>query len=194
MAKIEDGTGRGFVAKVDSANRLVVSADQINEERTATALGEAWAFGSSLVSFTSSTASGVLYLRNTSERDMVVDRFRLMLGTVTGGTGDWLFRFVRNPTGGTLISNAVTAGITNLNHASSSEPVGEYYRGVQGDTVTGGSGGSFPFKSSGDGQYVIPNTRLLPKGSSIAIQITPPPGTTAAQMFVVCRAYYDPAS
>jgi hypothetical protein len=190
MTTLKDGKGRGFSAGVNSSNRLLTNSVTLSEEIVAGQEGLSFAFSSQLVSFTSATASAILFLKNTSETDLIVDRARVMLGTVTGGTGDWTLTFLRNPTAGTIVTNALTAGITNVNHGSSQEPVGSFLRGVQGDTLTDGTGANFPVKSAGDNQLVFDLFRVLPTGASIGVRLTPPTGTTAATANVVLRAYY----
>ena len=190
MTTLKDGKGRGFSAGVNSSNRLLTNSITLSEEIAAGQEGLSFAFSSQLVSFTSATASAILFLKNTSETDLIVDRARVMLGTVTGGTGDWTLTFLRNPTAGTIVTNALTAGITNVNHGSSQEPVGSFLRGVQGDTLTDGTGANFPVKSTGDNQLVFDLFRVLPTGASIGVRLTPPTGTTAATANVVLRAYY----
>jgi len=193
MAKIEDGKGNGYLAAVDSTNRLEVHAATVDEERVATVEGEAWQIGSAIVSFTAATESAILYVKNTGDGDLIVDRLRLHLGTVTGGTGDWTLGIIRNPTAGTIISTATVATPTNINHGSSKEPTGVFYRGVQGATFTDGTAAAFPIKSTGEGIIIFPFGRILPTGSSIGIRLTPPTGTTAANAIAVLRVYYPQA-
>jgi len=193
MAKIEDGKGRGFYSGVDSTGRLQTASATISEEILATVEGEAYAFGTATVSFTSSTNSAILYVKNNDSRPLILDRCRVMLGYATGGTpGTWFISFRRNPTAGTIISNALTSGLTNINHGSNITPDATYYRGVQGDTLTGGSGGSFPIATTVS-QTTFPFGRVLQTGSSFGITLTPPTGTTAADVFIVLRAYYPQA-
>ncbi len=190
MASIDDGKGRGFRAGVDQTGRLEVASATFSEELLSTYSGDAFGLGTGTVSFTSSTQSAILYVKNEDPRPLVLDRVRVMLGTATGGSGDWRISFQRNPTAGTIVSNALASGVTNLNHGSNISPDAIAYRGVQGDTLTGGTGGSFPIKATGDGQVIFPFGRVLPTGSSFWIILTPPPGTTAADVYCVLRAYY----
>ena len=198
MARIEDGTGQGYAARVDKTNRLEVAASVVDEERVAILAGEAWAIGTGLLQFTSANNAAVIYIKNESEADLIVDRFRVMFGTSTGGAGDWLFRIDRNPTGGTIISNASPAGVLNINHGASTTPDGLFYKSsvnpIAGtpDTVTGGQGSQFPIKSTGENQLIIPAGRILPTGSSLALQVQPPAGNTDADINIVTRCYYRP--
>jgi hypothetical protein len=121
-----------------------------------------------------------------------VDRVVVILGTATGGTGDWLFRLIRNPTGGTLIDNAVSAGISNSNHGATNAYPGVAYRsltpvstgaaGTNFDTLTGGSGATQPLKQTID-RVILPVGRRLP--------LTPPTGTTAASALIVAHVFID---
>ena len=140
------------------------------------------------------------YLHRHRRVVVVVDRVVVILGTATGGTGDWLVQVVRNPTGGTLLTNAVPAGVSNSNHGSSSAYPGNAYRtltpvstgaaGTNYDTLTGGSGAVQPLKPTID-RVILPLGRRLPRGSSLGVNVTPPAGTTAAQALVVAHVFVD---
>lgn len=193
---LKDGTGGGFLAKVTANNRLASEAIVITGEDDSIRVGEGWQISSKPVSFTSSTASAILYIKNGDSRNFVLDRAVLVLGTATGGSGDWTFRVMRNPEEtGTIVTNALTAGISNSNHGSSKQPSGLLYRGVQGDTIdlAGIAGGApLPIQQASN-RTVFPLGRQLPTGTSIAFQLTPPPSTTAATAVLVTHWYYDVA-
>lgn len=185
-----DGKGRGLVAQVTANNRLAVDSVAIRGEEDAIRAGQGWQIASGPVSFTSSTASAILYLQNTGELDLVLDRAVLVLGTATGGVGDWTFQTLRNPTVGTIIDNAVVAGISNSNHGNGQVPQALTFKGVQGDTLTDGSGAPLPIQQP-QNRTVFPLGRRLPTGSSIGWKLTPPPSTTAATAVLVTHFYYD---
>ena len=191
---IKDGTGSGYLAKVTQSNRVLVEAVGIFGEDEAIRFGEGWQIASGPVAFTAATQSAILYVRNDGEQALILDRAVLILGTATGGAGDWSFRTIRNPGAtGTLVSNAVAAGVSNSNHGSNKAPNATAYRGVQGDTVdTGlaGTGALLPIQQQ-LGRTVFPLGRRLELGSSIAWEITPPASTTAATAVLVCHFYYD---
>ena len=193
---LQDGTGGGYLAKVTQNNRLASEAVVITGEDDSVRFGEGWQISSKPVSFTSSTASAILYIRNNDSRNFVLDRAVLVLGTATGGSGDWTFRVMRNPEEtGTIVSNALTAGISNSNHGSSKVPAGLLYRGVQGDTVdlaALATGAPLPIQQQSN-RTVFPLGRQLPTGTSIAFQLTPPSSTTAATAVLVTHWYYDVA-
>lgn len=193
---IKDGTGKGFFAQVTENNRLATESIVITGEDDAIRVGEGWQITSKPVVFTGDAASAILYIRNSDPRNFVLDRAVLILGSVTDGVGDWTFRVLRNPEqSGTIVSNALAAGISNSNHGSTKEPAGLIYRGVEGDTVdlAGVAGGAPLPIQQGENRTVFPLGRQLPTGTSIAFQITPPPGTTAAKVVLVTHWYYDVA-
>ena len=205
MAKIEDGTGSSRRARITAENRLEVDSVTVSGEDNAIRVGEGWQIasagsGAPNISFTASQQTAPLYFSNTGELDIVVDRVVVILGTATGGTGDWLFRLVRNPTGGTIIDNAVNAGISNSNHGAANAYPGVAYRsltpvstGVAGtdfDTLTGGSGATQPLKQTID-RVILPVGRRIPQGFSLGCTLTPPTGTTAATALIVAHVFID---
>jgi hypothetical protein len=190
MAKIDDGTGTGLQARVTSENRLATEAVVISAEENAIARGEGWQITSGPITFGAATQTAMLYFNNTGVLDVVMDRAVLILGTVTGGTGDWTFQTQRNPNAGTIITNAVAAGVSNSNHGSATVYPGDAYKGVVGDTLTGGTGAPLPLQPASN-RTVFPLGRRLPTGASIGWVITPPTGTTNAVAIVVAHAYVD---
>jgi len=193
---IQDGRGKGYLAQVTQQNRLAVEAITISGEDDSIRIGEGWQIGSGPVAFTAATQSAILYIKNTDTRTFVLDRAVLILSSAVGAgaTDDWTFQTIRNPgETGTIVTNAVTAGISNSNHGSLLTPSGLIYRGVQGDTVdTGavGTGAPLPIQQASN-RTVYPLGRQLPTGSSIAWRLTPPAGTTSATGVLVTHWYYD---
>ena len=193
MAMIEDGVGSGRRAQVNSKNRIVVEAVTFDREDDAISSGVGYQLTSGPINYTSGgTPSAVFYMQNEEDVDVVLDRVVLMIGTATGATGDWSHRIVRNPTGGTLISNAVPGGISNSNHGSANILNGgnSIYKGVEGDTLTGGTGVPLPIQIQSN-RILFPIGRRIPKNQSFGIEITPPAGTTAAVSVTVCHVFVD---
>lgn len=176
MSLIEDGTGSGKRWKINSLNRGVTESVTFDREDDAIAFGRGYQIASGRVTFTTGgTPSAVLYFENLEDEDVVLDRVVLMIGT--GDTsGDWTHRIIRNPTTGSIISNALKAGISNSNHGSGNILNGDgsrIFKGVEGDTLTGGTGVGLPVQSQSN-RIVFPVGRRIPRGSSFAVEITAP--------------------
>ena len=189
---IQDGTGTKVKLKVTSANRALVQAVTITEEDDAITRGEGFQIASGPVSFTAATTTGILYIKNNDDRDFVLDRAVLILGSAIGAASDqdWTFTVLRNPTLGTTITNELNAGISNSNHGSANTPSVDAYRGLEGDTITDGTGAAQPIKQSID-RIILPLGRRLPKGTTIGFNITPPTGVTSTKALVVTHFWYD---
>jgi len=137
------------------------------------------------------TARGAM-IYNSSTTAGTADRAVLILGTSSGATSteDWTFQVLRNPDeSGTIISNAVSSGVSNSNHGSANTPNATTYRGVEGDTITGGTGARLPIQQQSN-RTVFPLGRRLPKGSSIAFRITPPASNVNVKATLVTHFYY----
>ena len=189
---IQDGTGTGDRLRVTPFNRILAQSVIITEEDDAISRGEGYQISTGLVTFTAPSSSAVLYTKNNDDRDFVLDRAVLILGTATGASAgaDWTFQVLRNPTTGSIVTNAVDAGISNSNHGSANIPDGDNFKGVQSDTFLDGTGLPQPIKQSID-RIILPLGRRLPKGTSIGFKLTPPTGTTSANAAVVAHWWYD---
>lgn len=192
MTILKDGKGRGYRAGVNAQNRLDTNSVTTDTEDNAIRTGDGWQITSGPITLTGSSASAILYVENTGEADFVLDRAVLLLGTATNAaTGsDWTFQTLRNPTTGTIVTNAVAAGVSNSNHGSSKIPSANSYKGVEGDTLTDGTGAALPIKQS-EARITFPLGRRLPTGASIGWKITPPSGNTSATAIVVGHFFYD---
>jgi hypothetical protein len=195
MSMIEDGLGTGLRAQVNAKNRLVTESVTFDREDDAISSGVGYQLTSGQVAYTNTSAGvpvGVFYMKNLEAVDVVLDRVVLMIGTATGATGDWFHRIIRNPTGGSLIGNAVPGGISNSNHGSANILNGGdfIYKGIETDDVTGGTGVPLPIQIQSN-RILFPIGRRIPKNSSFAIEITPPAGISAAISVTVCHVFVD---
>jgi len=189
---IQDGTGTKLKLKVTNENRALVQAVTISEEDNAITKGEGYQIASGAQTFTAATETGILYVKNNDDRDFVLDRAVLILGSASGATSDqdWTFTVLRNPTEGTTITNQSPAGISNSNHGSANTPRATSYKGLEGYTLTNGTGAPQPIKQTID-RIILPLGRRLPKGTSIGFRITPPTGTVFTKALVVTHWWYD---
>jgi hypothetical protein len=122
----------------------------------------------------------MIYLKNTStDRDMYIDRVRIC------GTGTSMnamqCRFVKNPTTGTLISDANDGISVASNLGSNEEFTGiNYAASGDGKTVTDGTQFSqFTIHLPGHTIQDYNGAIIIPGGSSMAIEVKPGAATTA---------------
>jgi len=188
---IQDGTGSKRKVAVNSKNKLETVAIISSEEIDVTRSGETYTVSSGTVSFTGSAETAMLYLKNDDDRDMTIDRAVVFIGSASGSLPheDWTLKIIRNPPAtGTIITNAVASGVSNGNHGSNNLPDATYYKGVQGDTL-GGNAAGFPIQQQSN-RYIYPIQKILPKGTSIGLKLTPPASNADTKAVAVMHFYY----
>jgi hypothetical protein len=142
---IKDGAS-GNVQTVDKSSRAHTFSVTRGSGQQAAADKSAWNINSGLVTLTTPGESGVFYFKNVESFNVDVASIVVILGPSTGGvtTDTTQVRVYKNPTAGTLISNAVTAGVIVENRdfdagAASQLNNSLAYVGVEGDTITDGT-------------------------------------------------------
>ena len=168
---LSDGKGSGVSAQVDDQNRLRTHAVTEPESLHASEEGLAFNLNTGLVSLSGDTA--LLYYKNTGEKDFVVEA--IAIGSFEGVThsDDPYLELIRNPTGGTLISEANTSGVLNQNRnfGSSNALNGLFYgAAASGKTVTGGDTIAILQATAGSRSFYAIDF-VLPKGSSMAVNV-----------------------
>ena len=181
MEQIQDGTGKGYLAKVDSDNRLYTKSVVSTEQEHESSNGLAYNINTGIITLTNATKTPVLYLKNNEELDLIIDTVLYMTGASTGGSGDVLVEIVRNPTAGTIVSGASDVEMNvNRNFGSTRSLSVNAYKGATGNTLTDGVKFIESILSTATQRVAVSvGAVIIPKGSSIAIQITPPTGNTS---------------
>ena len=177
-------------AKVNLSQRLTVAATNRTAAKQSVLLADSFNIISGSVNLTSANESGILYIKNNENRDLVMEFAAVDLGPSTGGdTIAPLIKFIRNPTTGTLISTATAADIvSNQNFSSSRTLTADTFKGVEGATVTDGTDHSLRFTRS-DREANLELDILLEKGDAMAVTVTPETNNTSMNVLVVVRAY-----
>lgn len=193
MFILEDGTGDGFKARVCSANRLFTSDESFTGSLISTLEGNTFSFASGAITLTTAGVSALLYVKNNEEIPLVVESMRFQAFNSTGGAdGIPTWGVIKNPTGGTIISGGTVANPSNANFGSSKTIDVDLRRGAEGMTLTGGTTHANLF-----GDKIPHNLRLenaefiIPRGSSIGIQVTPPAGNTSWSISAGFRGYFS---
>jgi len=189
MAVIEDGAGRGFTARVNSENRLYTFADSVPSGAVAASRGKMWGISTGDLTFTNDGTSAIAWLRYSGLEKLVVSRFTFTTGA-SDGAGNTSYKFIKNPTTGTIVDNAIVANTTNRNFSgTSSSLAGVQYSGAQGYTFTNGDEIADLNRESA-GVFILDTNEtpyILENGNSFGITVTPPAGNTSQtnRLFIV---------
>lgn len=161
-------------------NRLLVTATSSDESKQAALDGGAFNINTGNITLTNAAKSAVLYFKNNGDVDLIIDTLFYILGTSTGGAGNFFIEVVRNPTTGTIITNAIPVSINiNRNFGSNNVISGTAYKGATGYTFTDGSDAIGTLLISPTTLVVAPGSIILKKGSSIGVNMTPATGNTS---------------
>lgn len=183
MTTIRDGTGSGSLVKVGSDNRLSVRAENVSSLAVASAEG-ARAFsantGSARIALTAAAGeSAVLYLRNDSESPLSVG------GLFASSSQPGVWRFYRNPTGGTITTAGTTISPVQLNFASARQFDGLLKYGASGQTITGGTVLALGYVMQGFRALPLDGAAILTTGSTFGLTFTPDADTLVTATAVV---------
>lgn len=183
---IKDGAS-GSIALVDLNRNLHIQAVSEPLPDHACDLGQKFNVNTLDITLTNATKTTVLFMKNTGDDDLTITALIYNLGATASGTGDVLIDVIRNPTAGDIITNANDAGVpgggvaSNQNFGSTEVISGLFYKGASGETaVTDGSVTVSTRSASNTGRIVVSlGAVILPKGSSIAVNYTPPTSNTS---------------
>lgn len=189
--EIVDGTGTGKQAKVDADNRLHTQSVTTSSQASASTRGDHYNINTGDVTLTTDSQSGLLYIKNNEDNNIIITSVVYLIGNSTGGSGDVKLDILKNPSGGTVISDATQADIIqNKNFGSPKTLTADIYKGGEGKTLTGGSLAYSSRLSSAGTSYIIETGDIiLTKGSKIAVRITPPSGNTSMIVQIAVAAY-----
>ena len=180
---IKDGTGSGRVAKVTSENRVETASITQADKDHAADLEDKYNINTGDITLTDANETTVLYIKNNETNDLVITALIYNLGATTSGTGDVKIDVIRNPTAGDIVTDAVTSGviISNQNFGSSNTLTADVYKGDTADAVVTDGAVSISTRSaSNTGRIVVSlGALVIPKGSSLAINYTPPTSNTS---------------
>lgn len=187
---IRDGTGAGYLSKVDSEGRLHTDAVTRTELQLSANFGKTWNIGTGNLTLTEATSSAVMYLKNTGIRNLHIDLYVVLAKASTGGSGDLIVEILRNPTGGSILDTPTSITPTNMNFGSAGAPVADIYSGVEGDTLTGEED-ILRSKTTADNRLLLGIFTVLPSGSSVGIRLTPPAGNTSMDVETVIEVFEE---
>ncbi len=181
--------GTGDNAKVTTAGRLKVEAvnEDIKDHACDNGIEQKYNINTGDVTLTSGAKTSMLYIKNNGTTGpLVVTSLIYNLGNTTGGSGDVLIEVLRNPTAGDIITNANDVAIgpgvsANQNFGSNNVLSANIYKGASGETpFTTGDVTISTRSASNTGRILISlGAVIIPQGSSIGVNYTPPSGNTS---------------
>ena len=127
MVTVLDGKGRGFVAEVDSDNRLSTFAVTESELIDRIEAAKGYSISSGRLDLTDTSADGILYFKSDETNDVFINGIHIQIGESAGATDSILAEIIRNPTTGTLISDANVQTPVNFNFGSSDTLSGDSF-------------------------------------------------------------------
>ena len=181
--QIQDGTGSSKKAKVSNSNRLFVESVTRSEREEEALLGEAYIVGSGFVELTTTGTSAVLYFKNNEDEDLVITRFLIGVKKSSGGTENFVTGIIyKNPT--SMVSGTTNSLIlNNVNFGSSNTLNIDSEIGQTGALLAGGSA-YLATVAPTENLTAEDASTIIPKGSSIGVFITPPPGNTSIEVSI----------
>lgn len=185
FSQIKDGTGQGYAMAVDSNNRAQVQAISEGFNVDAAINGENYNINTGLINLTSANESAVFYMKNDEEKDFIIEEILVIVGESTGGSGNYEIDILRNPTGGSIITNANDVNtVANRNFGSNRALVADTYKGSEGYTITGGSLFAESLRATPAAVSFDADVIILEKGSTIGLRFKPQSGNTSQTVSV----------
>lgn len=181
----------GDAARVSESGRVWTYSSTETIAQTAVEHGEAFNINTGLLTLTDGSDSSVMYLKNTDPLPFFISALAVGVGTLDAPTERALITMVRNPTGGTIISNASNVAMNqNRNFTSNVEFRGLAYKGGQGVTCTGGS--DIAIFHTGSNQRLFATIDfLLPRGTSVGIHVALNNANGGSVYAAIVGHYYD---
>lgn len=176
--------------------RTVSVSENVKDHACDTGIEQKYNVNTGDITLTNDSKTSVLYIENESTLgDLVIEAFIYNLGNTAGGSGDVKIDILRNPVTGDIIDNAnnvlVGGGVeANQNFGSANSLTGKFYKGESGETVLSGGDITVTTRSpfSTGRLFIGLGALILPRGTSVGIDYTPPSGNTSqtCQFAVSC--------
>ena len=183
---IADGEGSGNSAGVTVNKRLKTTGIDLSLTEAATESGDTYNINTGEITLTSDTESGIIYLKNNEDTNLIIDNLVVNIKDYTGTDGQPEIKIYRNPTAGTLITEETASEISNRNFGSNKLLAANYYQGGDSKTISG-EDNSFPVYLSSTAAvtfHAFTTLSVLPRGASIAISYKAPSGVTSMKIIV----------
>jgi hypothetical protein len=195
--QIIDGKGNGFRAQVDSDNRLHVNSVTRTQVEQAVLLSEGYNVSTGSMTLTSANESAVGYFKYNGDDPIVIKEILVILGASTGGSGTGLIKIIKNPTSGTIITEAKPVSTaSNRDFGSSKVLDSDAYKGEEADTLTDGDVFAVTSRDAGFSGVVSFDAApiVLRKGNSIGITFEPATGNNSQSIVIAGTLFIETAT
>ena len=187
MVKLESGSGNGREAKVGKNNRLFTDNVTTTEGVQALKDGDAYNLNTGIISISATT--GMFYLKNNEDKNLLIEA--VVIGTGAGSyntTGEVQIQITRNPSTGTLISNATAvAQNANRNFGSAKTLTATAYKAAaSGNTITDGIDIILIGAPNAQARTFAEINLLLEKGNSIGVEVNPNLSSGSVNCYIAC--------
>lgn len=187
MAIIKDGSA-GFTAGVNSHNQLQTHSVSLPAGVDATELGKGWNLNTGQMTITGD--GSIMYIKNTEEASFTIEAIAFAFGDGITFTDFPNVHLEKNPIGGTIITDATPLDMEqNRNFSYSDDFGGLAYKGGTGKTLTGGDGHVAEFMLNKTGRSFFNLNFVLPKQSSLGIELHLN-GSGSATLYAAVIGYY----
>lgn len=169
---IQDGTGKGYLVKVDSDNRIITRSVVQSEFDNSTSSSNAFNINTEFLTITNATETPLLYIKNNEDYDLIVEAWFVGTDVAVGSaTRQSIMRVHPNPTGGTIISSGSNLSAINRSVGSSEELNAVIKLGGDAFTLTT-SGSPVLYQTQANVARNFGVVHLaIKKGSSLAVTI-----------------------
>ena len=184
---IEDGSGRGFSAKVDDENRLYTRSITESEFDYGTRKGRAYNINTLFYPITGSTEVPIIYFKNNEEKTITLAAW--FIGTSCATSANGILKMYTNPSSGTIISGGEDIAAVNRLIGSSNTLDADIKKGGDGFTVAGYSSEPVLYQPQGATSRTFGNIQIaVEKGGSVVVNYDPN-GQAPFQIYIGFQLY-----
>jgi len=181
---IKDGRGSGYLAHVNKDNQLVTRAVVVEQRLKSTLDENYFEVSTGKVTLTDTTETGIIYIKNSDDRPLVIDRVFFDIWSSTAGTGnDGTLIYYKDVTitGGTDITPQVTK------YSSPSVAVGTFKKSL---TTFSGTAWWTAYITDKTSVELEEGRIILPTNGTHAITIAAPTSNTSMAVSINIAFYY----
>jgi hypothetical protein len=187
--QIEDGGGVNGKIKGDANQRLLVNATTETYADQAAEVGDKYNINTGYVTVTASNECALLHIKNNETDPLVLTALIYSFGS-SNGSGTIQVNVFRNPTSGTIVTNAnnVSAN-SNMNFGSNKTLSITAFAGSSTHTTTGGVLSIASLVNNNSRNVISLGAVVIPKGSSLSVSVKPGDGNTSMNTNIAAAAY-----